>query len=101
PPPTHISPLSLHDALPISSVPPSKPAKWLHLARLVSPIRVPWHSISITNIRCAPLTCFSFFAKLGNISARNAPCLVADGAVMKRSEEHTSELQSRFDLVCR
>src|SRR5437868_12726015 len=26
---------------------------------------------------------------------------VVDAAVQKRSEEHTSELQSRFDLVCR
>src|SRR5699024_11867231 len=24
-----------------------------------------------------------------------------NGAILKRSEEHTSELQSRFDLVCR
>src|SRR5207249_10918975 len=27
--------------------------------------------------------------------------LVAAGVELKRSEEHTSELQSRFDLVCR
>src|SRR5699024_11953462 len=27
--------------------------------------------------------------------------LEAEGFVVKRSEEHTSELQSRFDLVCR
>src|SRR6478672_13910519 len=31
------------------------------------------------------------------------PCLVGDGVVhvRRRSEEHTSELQSRSDLVCR
>src|SRR6266704_7169811 len=28
-------------------------------------------------------------------------CVVSVGAVWMRSEEHTSELQSRFDLVCR
>src|SRR5699024_11942354 len=27
--------------------------------------------------------------------------LVGDMCIFKRSEEHTSELQSRFDLVCR
>src|SRR5438067_6599230 len=29
------------------------------------------------------------------------PHLVGEGPVTVRSEEHTSELQSRFDLVCR
>src|SRR5699024_12720963 len=28
-------------------------------------------------------------------------CRIADGDLFLRSEEHTSELQSRFDLVCR
>src|SRR5207249_10309664 len=32
---------------------------------------------------------------------RSADRLGSDGAVYLRSEEHTSELQSRFDLVCR
>src|SRR5437867_9783649 len=31
-----------------------------------------------------------------------APCVVdAHGGVLQRSEEHTSELQSPYDLVCR
>src|SRR5699024_12235002 len=29
------------------------------------------------------------------------PAAGTDGADLRRSEEHTSELQSRFDLVCR
>src|SRR5207249_8255538 len=36
------------------------------------------------------------WAKIGDASA----CMLADGRIL-RSEEHTSELQSRFDLVCR
>src|SRR5437868_15434194 len=28
-------------------------------------------------------------------------CGTEDGRIFRRSEEHTSELQSRFDLVCR
>src|SRR5437868_9356708 len=34
------------------------------------------------------------------VAAEGAPVVVAGHAVL-RSEEHTSELQSRFDLVCR
>src|SRR5699024_11413818 len=39
-----------------------------------------------------------------SISAHRVPArrfFVADTALSSRSEEHTSELQSRFDLVCR
>src|SRR5699024_12093728 len=32
---------------------------------------------------------------------RSMPCLSANLRTSGRSEEHTSELQSRFDLVCR
>src|SRR5699024_11705411 len=34
-------------------------------------------------------------------SDRNITRLIARGLMISRSEEHTSELQSRFDLVCR
>src|SRR5688572_31480427 len=32
---------------------------------------------------------------------RRAPTAIADGAIHVRSEEHTSELQSQSNLVCR
>src|SRR5207249_11116480 len=32
---------------------------------------------------------------------KSASCIAGSGSRWKRSEEHTSELQSRFDLVCR
>src|SRR5699024_11330837 len=35
-----------------------------------------------------------------NHPGRQVICMVGDGGFL-RSEEHTSELQSRFDLVCR
>src|SRR5207249_11554113 len=62
PAPTEIYTLSLHDALPISSLPPPR-----------NPLR----------------------------RARRSPCCYRISSVRSRSEEHTSELQSRFDLVCR
>src|SRR5207249_10052336 len=41
------------------------------------------------------------FCATGNVSLRREDfCRLRDGAHV-RSEEHTSELQSRFDLVCR
>src|SRR5687768_17989994 len=37
----------------------------------------------------------------GQRKASSAECLLWHNAVRKRSEEHTSELQSRLHLVCR
>src|SRR5699024_12098704 len=63
--------LSLHDALPISHCPPGE-------ARLAQ-----------------DLCCYS---SNGPVRGRHSPTRdLGQG----RSEEHTSELQSRFDLVCR
>src|SRR5437868_10570164 len=46
-----------------------------------------------------------FHALTGNLPPRRATWadarLAGDPYARKRSEEHTSELQSRFDLVCR
>src|SRR5207249_11524380 len=72
PPPTGLYPLSLHDALPISGGPRRHAAPWPP---------------------CSP----------------RRPCPRSAGHRQgrrgehggQRSEEHTSELQSRFDLVCR
>src|SRR5699024_11928793 len=43
----------------------------------------------------------TFFS--GKIQFRKRPCMIVFSGteVRQRSEEHTSELQSRFDLVCR
>src|SRR5699024_11579410 len=67
---TEISPLSLHDALPISPTTFGRTEPDRH------PIgRMPFPSMT------------------------HRP--IAETAFGRRSEEHTSELQSRFDLVCR
>src|SRR5206468_12226349 len=94
--PTHpeISPLSLHDALPI----------WSHLApkreRAKSSARQAWTS------RCRDDSHFDLksFESLGHWKG-NASGKICHRHVTRishlRSEEHTSELQSRSDLVCR
>src|SRR5207249_11498758 len=78
PSPSVIYTLSLHDALPI----------WL-VVRRASPISVKrlLQSLAVTARRIA--------RDWGQPPHRPAP------AGRDRSEEHTSELQSRFDLVCR
>src|SRR5690625_6631607 len=77
-------PLSLHDALPISS-----PA---------SPVSGPW--------RCTGTRCTIYRYERRGPGRRLAPAPTAPpdpcpGAMDRRSEEHTSELQSRGQLVCR
>src|SRR5438067_3909597 len=70
--PTEIYTLSLHDALPISNAPTSRDSR-RSVSGLSERIRIPWG-----------------FWWATTPSSR-----------VSRSEEHTSELQSRFDLVCR
>src|SRR5207249_10874195 len=99
PPTTFISTLSLHDALPIfdahvasSSLMPSKPAKpgttGFPQRRPHRPRVGSGYSVTTTKriVPAAP----EFTAAKTSSSRRG-----------RRSEEHTSELQSRFDLVCR
>src|SRR5699024_12735119 len=82
--------LSLHDALPISWLPnspgqtagPKPPILWL--LRRIGKDPEEFHRINPRN--CAA-------------SAPGHPCRHC--GQLSRSEEHTSELQSRFDLVCR
>src|SRR2546430_9977185 len=72
---TEIYTLSLHDALPISITSPSRPGR----ARTISASASPrWPAES----------------------ARASPS-PSPGAIRWRSEEHTSELQSQSNLVCR
>src|SRR5438094_7365391 len=74
---TEIYSLSLHDALPISTASPSWMCAFFLASRRSKSVRR-----VTTSRRCARKAC--------SISLR-----------FKRSEEHTSELQSPYDLVCR
>src|SRR5690606_41402212 len=93
-PPTHVSPLSLHDALPISGIP---------RRRALCQSRRRFANRNARRNAC-----------LGLLLSRNDICgVVGNGSRplgwgaprprrnADRSEEHTSELQSRENLVCR
>src|SRR5699024_11318109 len=75
--PTDIYSLSLHDALPIFT------GSWMRQSEMALPMTIPiiigLVAMFFSAFLSAPLDLFSGF----------------------RSEEHTSELQSRFDIVCR
>src|SRR5207249_10917923 len=83
-PPTEIYTLSLHDALPISIWPTAATR-----ARALSSL---------------PELVFAFglfMSGLLAVSLQLGRTVKANARTAERSEEHTSELQSRFDLVCR
>src|SRR5699024_12378271 len=86
---THLYTLSLHDALPICSP---------HGI----PTRPGWNRATVVaahDNRCCGTT-----SKWTTYRHPRSPCRRATGTPNRnraRSEEHTSELQSRFDLVCR
>src|SRR5207253_10127617 len=86
PPPPPTSPLSLHDALPI-------------LATIYG--QEPTHRERFTEA----LACLAYAGGVGigkqGIATVLESATVEGGAVAERSEEHTSELQSRGHLVCR
>src|SRR5206468_9482638 len=89
-PTTAIYPLSLHDALPIctrrSTAPRSPASSAAASSRSITPRRCSGGGRRSRSKRvCAAR------------SSSSAPVRAADD----RSEEHTSELQSRSDLVCR
>src|SRR5207249_10656305 len=97
PSPTHISTLSLHDALPIS--------QFDHAASFyegLAAVRLGqrWGFID----KNGDFVINPQYHEAGGFGNGLAPVKSADrwGFIdKKRSEEHTSELQSRFDLVCR
>src|SRR5207248_6995252 len=91
---THIYTLSLHDALPISRGEPHRPAD--------------------DGGRAARALCRRDLRRARRLGCRDvgAPCAAGDSGDLRpdagtaegddhRSEEHTSELQSPYDLVCR
>src|SRR5207249_11072630 len=83
PPPTHT--LSLHDALPISRGDARGHGRE---ARLLLPEECGHGSADAHGEHCA-------------LRVRHRPSTRLPRRASHRSEEHTSELQSRFDLVCR
>src|SRR5437773_12151009 len=80
PPPTEIYTLSLHDALPIFAPPAS-------LAAMEDSDRAR-HRRALFPLEC-------------DAALRRGRPLEVDQPDVARSEEHTSELQSHHDLVCR
>src|SRR5207237_8635393 len=92
-PPTDLHTLSLHDALPISKAmrkPLSASKLALYHALLLGSVFAFWYLMTeplLWSEEAARNTAF-FFGK---------PLIV----LQKRSEEHTSELQSHLNLVCR
>src|SRR5699024_12617831 len=84
---TAVYTLSLHDALPICAQ--HRPAR-----RARRRLTLPRKDTLMTSLLDRP-TSLDVQQLGGRIGAR------IDGVRLGRSEEHTSELQSRFDLVCR
>src|SRR5690349_22051890 len=84
--PTEIYTLSLHDALPISDARHS-PGYQRHITRNARPNRA-------NRAEKQPF-------RVKSQAWSGTPPWLRRGAQCERSEEHTSELQSRRDLVCR
>src|SRR5690606_41415822 len=96
PAPTHLSTLSLHDALPISTSPARTTSPWalfnepLCLYTLKSPSEC-------SKITTKPVS----VVHSAKITVPLATAITGLSLGATRSEEHTSELQSRENLVCR
>src|SRR5207248_7504825 len=92
PPTPLISPLSLHDALPISELARKRPAWWLGAALAC------W----LGSLQKVPMPFFIWLLiVLTRLRSRDERADLRKGSGWLRSEEHTSELQSPYDLVCR
>src|SRR5206468_7691380 len=97
---TSLYTLSLHDALPISTFPYSVLLPVLITTARADPLTifVPKNTILWSSCKEGlPAMILTSIFSTGNDSP------VSDDSLIKksRSEEHTSELQSRSDLVCR
>src|SRR5206468_12717240 len=94
PAPSPLSTLSLHDALPISFLITSTPVSR-------EPVRVITGTSGWRTSRsptAPPPPCTMLITPFGRPESSNNS---TNRSPSKRSEEHTSELQSRSDLVCR
>src|SRR5699024_12784689 len=98
---TYIYPLSLHDALPISLCFPhgggAAIAFIIALIILFCEVLLKYFCIHFVERRPAQPWRRGFLVR----GPAAAPLARARTFTGPRSEEHTSELQSRFDLVCR
>src|SRR5207247_10839455 len=98
PPPPHSHTLSLHDALPIYTVDTLSRAPRLQSERSQQDQRAV-QSAEFRN------TCFALLLRVAGVGQPAQQPDVAQFLQFElrdsRSEEHTSELQSRVDLVCR
>src|SRR5207247_8691112 len=96
---TQQSPLSLHDALPISAAGPA----WVNTSYCSILTFLHSYSRSATRPTPAPVA-MPAVPQLLSVIAVSVPSRLAPMRSFcsdDRSEEHTSELQSRVDLVCR
>src|SRR5690606_39526411 len=92
---TRFYPLSLHDALPISV---ALPDVGRVVSRAIASRREGGHRGSaISAVRAAP----SGRVVADSVNAPTPGGSAGSNAACQRSEEHTSELQSRENLVCR
>src|SRR5207248_10191041 len=92
PPPPPSSTLSLHDALPISIA--------SSIARAPKKNMPPFHRNRPDATYSLARSSFGFSTKRATSNA--SPAIAAPTSMYPyRSEEHTSELQSPYDLVCR
>src|SRR5207249_6648463 len=90
------STLSLHDALPIWSV--------HQVFQAVRSSPRCWPVAVVKTLRTGSLASWILWLSRSTWATSFCSCCWATRAVLwasTRSEEHTSELQSRFDLVCR
>src|SRR5699024_12437650 len=99
--PSHSSTLSLHDALPISitecfSSVGGQQHKVIFKQSFQNLIRPITQHLSRSSHHLPMQRGGILLINIGNSHGRQKPC-----PETLRSEEHTSELQSRFDLVCR
>src|SRR5207253_9989272 len=98
--PTHLSALSLHDALPIywrgtGLARPSLLSAGCEMSgAAIQPLNAP--RIPPANDRRRQVFFAGGFASIIGVDDKSA-----SPPLMRRSEEHTSELQSRGQLVCR
>src|SRR3989449_5877322 len=96
PAPTEIYPLSLHDALPISA----KAIAYVRRLPLLAVNHLEGHLRSVwLEHPAAAFPAVSLIASGGH--TRSDPTRPGPRVTATRSEEHTSELQSRLHLVCR
>src|SRR5207249_10790004 len=99
PPPTVSYTLSLHDALPISQL--RRPMPAAARPELADSADIPG-ARRVLEVKVHPsISAVLISTTCSKALAASAALQVADFATSSRSEEHTSELQSRFDLVCR